>query len=171
MDASVICAKIARMKRVLAILSLLALAACQPQDPNGKAAPAPADEPADAQVAENAPSDFSKPMTARGTEPFWSLSIDGAHFTFSRPGQPDLVAEAPGAAIQPGRATWIAKAADGAQLTVILYVSECSDGMSDHRYPMSAEVTLLNHTLHGCAAKTAEMPRSLATPAPTTPPK
>ena len=159
------------MKHHLLPLVLLALAACQPQDPNGKAAPPPAEAPAAAPVAENAPSDFSKPMTARGTEPFWSLIIDGTQFTFSRPGQPDLIAEAPGAAIQPGRATWIAKAANGAQLTVILYVSECSDGMSDHRYPMTAEVTLLNHTLHGCAAKTAEMPTSLATPAPTSPPK
>jgi len=143
------------------LLPLLALCACQPQDPNGKPAPPPADAPtvANPPPPEGVVSDFSKPMTARGTEPFWSLSIDGTHFKFSRPGQPDLIAEAPGAAIQPGRATWIAKAGNGAQLTVILYVSPCSDGMSEQAYAMTAEVAVLGQTLHGCAAKTADLPR------------
>jgi len=67
--------------------------------------------------------------------------------------------EAPGAAIQPGRAVWVAKAADGQQLTVTFYVSECSDGMSDLKYPMTAEVVLMSETLRGCASKTAERPR------------
>ena len=141
------------MRRLPAILAFLALTACQPKPPDAPppaAAPAAAPEPA-------TNSDFSQPMTARGNEPFWSLSLDGTHLTLTRPGQPDLVAETPGGAIQPGRATWIAKAADGQQLTVTLYVSDCSDGMSDRRYPMTAEVVLLNESLRGCAAKTADL--------------
>ena len=162
MDASVICAKIARMKRSLLtpalFVPLLVLAACQPQAPDGQAAPPPADAPA-ASEAPSSTMDISKPITAHGTEPFWGLTIDGKAFKLTRPDHPDVVAEAPGAAITSGRAIWIAKTADGQQITVTLYASECSDGMSDLKYPLTAEVVLLNETLRGCAAKTAELPR------------
>jgi uncharacterized membrane protein len=137
------------MKRPLAMLALLALVACQPKAPEPAATP-----PA---LAKATVSDFSQPMTAHGNEPFWSLSLDGTHLKLTRPDHPDLVAEAPGAAIQSGRATWIAQAADGQQLTVTFYVSDCSDGMSDRTYPMTAEVVLLNEALRGCAVKTADL--------------
>jgi uncharacterized membrane protein len=140
--------------RLAALCGALGLAACQPAEP--KPAPAPK---ADAPAVAPRVSDFSQPMTAHGTEPFWALIVDGTHFKLSRPGQPDLIAEAPGAAIQPGRAVWIAKAANGQQLTVTFYLSECSDGMSTLKYPMTVEVALLNETLHGCAAQTAKLPR------------
>ena len=97
------------LTRRLVPLVGLALAACQPQGPDGAPAPPPAD--------------------------------------------------APGAAIQPGRAVWVARAPDGRQLTVTFRAGECSDGMSDLKYPMNAEVVLLNETLRGCAARTAELPR------------
>lgn len=158
MDASVICAKIARMNKAFIALALFGLAACQPQAPTGEPAPPPADAPA---AAEAPPTvlDISKPITARGTEPFWALTIEGKAMKLTRIDQPDLIAEAPGAALAGGRATWIAKTAAGQQITVTLYVSDCSDGMSDLRYPMAVEVALLNETLRGCAAKTAELPR------------
>lgn len=146
--------------RAALAVAALTLAACQPQDPDGKAATPPANAPAPTPAPATGGMDISQPITARGTEPFWALTVTGGTtFKLSRPGQPDLVAEAPGAAIQPGRATWIAKGAKGDQLTVTLYVSDCSDGMSDLKYPMTAEVTLLNENLRGCAAKTAELPR------------
>ena len=144
------------MKRLLTILALLALSACQPKAPE----PAPAAPETEAPAAKV--SDFSQPMTARGTEPFWALTLDGTHLKLTRPDRPDIVAEAPGAAISPGRAVWIAKDANGQQLTVTFYVGACSDGMSDHSYPMSAEVAVLNESLHGCAAKTAELPKPAA---------
>jgi uncharacterized membrane protein len=140
--------------RVTAIAAAaLALAACQPRTEAQKepqpAAPAP---------AKGVVSDFSQPMTALGTEPFWSVAIEGTRFTLKRPSQADVVFEAPGAAIRPGEAVWVAKAADGRQMTLTLRMGDCSDGMSDRTYPMSAEVVLLNESLHGCAVKTAEMP-------------
>lgn len=158
MDASVICAKIVKMKTIPAALAALLLAACQPQDPDGKPAPPPADAPA-AAAPIGTTMDISRPITARGTEPFWALSIDGKAFRLTRPDRPDLTAEAPGAAISNGRAVWVAKTADGRQMTVTLYASACSDGMSDLEYPMTAEVVLLDEALRGCAAKTAELPR------------
>ena len=139
--------------------ALLVAVACQPQAPDGSPAPPPADAPKAEASAPTNVLDISQPLTARGNEPFWALSIDGTKMTLKRPDHPDLVAETPGAALEARRAVWIAKAADGSQLTVTLFVSECSDGMSDARYPMTAEVVLLNESLRGCAAKTAELPR------------
>lgn len=165
MDASVICAKIARMKTSLVSLALLGLCACQPQDPTGAPAPPPADAPV-APAAAPSPGgsagssiDISQAIRAIGTEPFWALSIDGTTFKLERPDMPPLSATAPGAAIQSGQTVWIAKAADGRQMTVTLRAGECSDGMSDFKYPMSAEIALLNESLHGCAAKASAMPR------------
>lgn len=146
------------MRHALIAAALLTVA-CQPQTPDGEPAPPPADAPADRPAPHSTVSDFSQPMTARGTEPFWAVRIEGTRFTLLRPGQPEKVFEAPGARIQPGQAAWEAKAADGEVLKVTLYVSECSDGMSDLRYPMTAEVASGAETLRGCAAKTAELPR------------
>lgn len=160
MDASVICFKIARMNRLpprkalLLAPLLLALAACQPKAP--AAAPAP---PAVAAPGPGTVMDISKPITARGTEPFWALIIDGKAMKLTRPDYPDIHAEAPGAAIAGGRATWVATTPEGQQITVSLFASGCSDGMSDLKYPMTAEVVMLNESLRGCAAKTAELPR------------
>jgi len=136
-----------------ALLSLLLLSACQEKAP----APAPAAK------AAPAVSDFSGPIDARGTEPFWAVKIRGTQLTFSRPDVPDLVAQAPGATIQPGSAVWSAPTSDGATLKVTLYVSPCSDGMSDVVYPMAAEVTLDRVTFSGCASKAGQAAR---TPAP-----
>jgi uncharacterized membrane protein len=148
---------LAAMRARMLLPALLALAACQPQAPDGKPAPPPADAP---NAATGRGMDISQPITARGNEPFWALTIEnGTKLTLKRPDRPDLVAEAPGAAIEPSRAIWVAKAADGQQVTLTLYLSDCSDGMSDARYPMAAEVTLLNESLRGCAARTAELPR------------
>jgi len=152
------------MRPITLTLATLALAACQPQDPDGQAAAPPADAPAAPAAATPAASsggmDIGQPISARGTEPFWAVEItNGTTFKLTRPDRPDLVAEAPGAAMSPGGATWVAKGPKGEQLTVTLKMGPCSDGMSDLKYPMTAEVVLVNETLKGCAAKTAELPK------------
>jgi uncharacterized membrane protein len=135
--------------RALAMVGLLSLAACSPKPEAPAAAPPKA-----------AVSDFSQPMDARGTEPFWSLSIRGTTLTLTRPDQPPLVATAPGAVIQPNQAAWTGKLPDGRELKVSLYGSNCSDGMSSHAYPFVAEVDLPDQSpLSGCADKTASMPK------------
>lgn len=140
------------MRRTILLLALT-LAACD----NWKPAHKPPEAPTPAQEAVTQASDFSKPILARGNEPFWSLKIDGVTFTLSRPGEPDVVFQAPGAQITPGKAIWTAKAADGRTLTATLFVSDCSDGMSEQQYPMTAEVALGDRTLRGCAGKASEM--------------
>jgi uncharacterized membrane protein len=140
--------------------ALVVLASCQPQGPDGAPAPPPAAAPKPAPSAAPAGMDISQPITARGTEPFWALVVaGGTRLTLKRPDHADVMFQAPGAAIEAGRAVWVARAADGQQLTLTLYASDCSDGMSDARYPMAAEVVMLNESLSGCAAKTAELPR------------
>jgi uncharacterized membrane protein len=137
------------MRRSILLAALL-LTACGPK---------PAPPPPAAVAPKLAASDFSQDMTARGNEPFWALKMKGTTFTLVRPGETDVVFEAPGATIVPGMAKWTATSADGQTLGVTLYVSDCSDGMSDLKYPMSAELTLVRQTLSGCAAKTAELPK------------
>lgn len=137
---------------------LLLLAACQPQDPDGAAAPPPADAPPALEPVPTV-SDFSRPMTARGTEPFWAVRIDGTKAVLLRPDHPEKAFEAPGAQISPGRAVYEMTAQDGTTMRVTLFVSICSDGMSDLTYPMTAEVELAGEALRGCAAPTDDLPR------------
>src|SRR4051795_3580627 len=111
--------------RRLVILTLLALTACDRWTP----ARPDVGRPTAAQEATTQASDFSKPILARGNEPFWSMKIDGTTFTLSRPGQPDTVFTAPGAMIVPGKASWTGKAANGQPMVATLFVSDCSDGM------------------------------------------
>jgi uncharacterized membrane protein len=160
--------------RAMILLAALGLIGCHPQAPDGAPAKPPADAPqaggpqaggpqGEASTSEPARAigitDFSGPMIARGNEPFWAVKMEGKTFTLQRPDHPDVVFEAPGAQIKPGRGVWSAKAADGQTLTVTLYVSDCSDGMSDLNYPFVAEVEFAGETLRGCAAKVADLPK------------
>ncbi|WP_334161515.1 COG3650 family protein [Phenylobacterium sp.] len=150
------------MRLLTGALALL-LAACQPQDPNGTPAPPPADAPPAAAAAPPAKAgtvmDLSQPLLARGNEPFWAVRIDGTTLTLMQPGVPDVAYTAPGAQVTPDQASWEAKSAEGQTLAVTVYASECSDGMSDMRYAMSAEATVAGRTMTGCAGKASELTR------------
>ncbi|HVI31570.1 hypothetical protein [Phenylobacterium sp.] len=150
------------MRLLIGTLALL-LAACQPQDPDGTPAPPPADAPAAAAAAPPAQPglvmDLSQPLLARGNEPFWAVRIDGTTLTLMQPGVPEVAYTAPGAQVTPGKAVWQARTADGQELAVTIYSSECSDGMSDMRYSMSAEATFAGRTVTGCAGKASELTR------------
>ena len=128
--------------RALTMVALLALAACSPKHAATPAAATP----------KGVVSDFSKPLDAHGTEPFWTLTIRGTTLTLTRPSQAALTAVAPGAVIQPSQASWTGKTADGREMRVIFYSSTCTDGMSERTYAYSAEVDLPGESpLTGCA--------------------
>lgn len=153
------------MRLLTGALALL-LAACQPQAPDGAPAAPPADAPPTPPPSAPASRsdagsvmDLSKPVLARGNEPFWAVRIDGTTLSLMQPGVPEVAYTAPGAQVTPGKAIWEAKTADGQTLAVTIYSSECSDGMSDLRYPWSAEATFAGRTVNGCAAKVSDLPR------------
>ncbi len=94
-------------------------------------------------------------ITLTGTEPFWGLEIDAAEgkehpARFSQPGDID------------GRAFTLSRFAGnnglgfsgelaGRKMQVAITPGDCSDGMSDRRYPFAATVAWGDETLLGCA--------------------
>ena len=142
-----------------ALITGLALAACQPQSPDGSAAEAPADAPAPAATAAAVPEAFQGEMLARGTEPFWMVRIGADTLTLERPDFDPVTAPNPGAVMEGQAAVWRTTSADGRPLSVTLRQGECSDGMSDLRYDYVAEVSLAGEVLKGCAGKADAMPR------------
>jgi uncharacterized membrane protein len=57
--------------------------------------------------------------------------------------------------LQGTTATYEATTQTGAVIRLMLAATECSDGMSDRTYPLSAIVRIGDETLTGCAASTA----------------
>ncbi len=99
--------------------------------------------------------DLGQPLRAIGTEPFWGIEITPEHLAYTAIDHPGLTVTNPGPTLQGTTAVYAAAGADGATLVVTLIATECSDGMSDRVYPLTARVELGSQTLNGCAASTA----------------
>lgn len=149
----------------------LAFAACSPKPasdmPAGGATPpadAPAATPAEASVPAPAAApasgpDFTKPINAVGTEPFWAVDIRGDSLKLAGPDRKDLLVTGGGPTVTGDTAVWQGKAADGTPLKVTLNVEACSDGMSDLAYPYRARVETTAEMLNGCAAPVDAWPK------------
>ena len=96
-------------------------------------------------------------VTLTGTEPFWNLVVDGQNGVWTTPDN------------QPGTQIAVARFAgnnglsftgmlDGKSLTATLTPGECSDGMSDRRFPFVATIALGGETLAGCGYTTSQAP-------------
>ncbi len=137
------------MRSLLAALSLLALVACSPA---GEPLPPPEDaEPAPVLAGV----DLARPVRALGTEPFWSLELTGTEMVYTTPEPPEQRAPQPQPVVQGTTVTYEAETADGTTLRVTLVATECSDGMSDRTYPLTAMVKVGDRDLTGCAASVA----------------
>jgi uncharacterized membrane protein len=147
--------------RMLAVLGFVLAAACQPA---GEPEPAAAVTPAAVAVPDPAPVvepagvviggvDFSAPVRALGTEPFWGVEITPRELVVSGVDRPEMRVANPGVQMQ-GDAAVIAA---GDQLTITLRDVDCSDGMSDRVYALEAEVKLGAETLKGCADSQATL--------------
>jgi uncharacterized membrane protein len=151
------------MRRILAAAAVAlagGLAACQPQSPDGKAAPPPADAPAAKPAAAPAPPPAAEPgvsLDARGTEPFWAVKIRPREILLLRPDQPPLRMSNPGPRITGEQAIWAGRAG-GEPLIIAIWLHDCSDGMSDRAYPFAAEVQIGEASLKGCALKVEGAP-------------
>lgn len=127
-------------------LAILTLAACS--DP---AVEAPEPTPAPAPTILGGV-DLGQPLRAIGTEPFWSVEITPESLAYSAVDSAGMRVDNPGPTLQGTTAVYAAAGEDGAALVVTLIATECSDGMSDRTYPLTARVELGPQTLNGCAA-------------------
>lgn len=135
----------------VAAASALALSACsqggEPEAPAPAAAPAPT----------LAGVDLSKPLRALGTEPFWGVELTGTEMVYTSPEPPEQRAAQPEPVLQGTTAVWESKTAAGTAFSVTLVATECSDGMSDRIYPLTAMVMIGETRLSGCAASSAAL--------------
>lgn len=125
------------------------LAACSDPAPTGPEAPA---APAPTVLGDV---DLNQPLRAVGTEPFWAVDITPQDLAYTAVDSVEVRASNPGPTVQGTTAVYAAAAPDGSTLVVTLIATECSDGMSDRVYPLTARVELGAQTLNGCAASVA----------------
>lgn len=93
-----------------------------------------------------------KPLRALGTEPFWSARVDGRCLTYSHPenqkGTRIWTRYSPG---PDGGGTW-SGALGGRRFELRTRPEpDCSDGMSDRRYPIGVELLVDGERRIGCA--------------------
>lgn len=138
------------MRFVPALTSVLALgltlSACSEPgggEPAGKVAPTPA-------ATTLGGVNLSEPISVLGTEPFWNIIITPAGMTYSSPDSEDLTAANPGPVVQGTTAAYRTRLGDKT-LKLTLISTECSDGMSDRTYPLTAIAELGATRLNGCA--------------------
>lgn len=146
---------------VTPLLAALSLAACdeQPTVDAGPPAPeAPGDdgEPAPASTTLGGV-DLDGDISLIGTEPFWGVQFTTGSVSYSGVDRPEQTAVRPAPVIQGTIATWTMTTGDGTELVVTLTETECSDGMSDRTYPLTAQVVIADETLNGCGASTEWM--------------
>ena len=126
------------------LLLLVALAACQPQSDRGTV---PGDS-ADSRPFSSIGADETLRFT--GTEPFWGGEVRGASMVYRTPDDDD------------GRSIAIRRFAgrgglsisgrlDGHDLDLMITEGECSDGMSDRRFPFEATLRIGKDIRSGCA--------------------
>ena len=139
------------MRLVLLALPLLAVAACS-QGTTEKVAP-PADAPAPTVLGGV---DLSQPIRAIGTEPFWSVAITKDAMVYTGMDRDEQRAGNPQPVVQGTTAVYAGDTDDdGTAMVVTLIATECSDGMSERVYPLTAKVELGEVSLNGCAASQA----------------
>ena len=103
-------------------------------------------------MAKRAPGDATPPMTvfrAFGTEPFWNVNVEGDTLTFTTPeDQAGQVMQGTRRAVDGGielQGTHAGKA-----FTLSVAPGECSDGMSDEVYAMTARFRFGDMDYTGC---------------------
>lgn len=137
--------------RLLALAaSVLILSACSQ---GGDAPEAPAEPTAPAPVLAGV--DLSQPVRLLGTEPFWGIELTGSELVYSGVDRPEQRAPQPKAVVQGTVATLETRSASGVTFEVTLTATECSDGMSDRTYPLTALIKVGDETLMGCGASAA----------------
>ncbi|GGZ60591.1 hypothetical protein GCM10008101_13170 [Lysobacter xinjiangensis] len=90
-------------------------------------------------------------VRAVGTEPFWSAQVDGRCVTYSHPDDRDGTRVWTRFSGTPEAGTW-SGALDGKPFVMRTRAQkDCSDGMSDRRYPLAVSLTVGGEQRSGCA--------------------
>ena len=138
------------MRPALVPFAILLLAACSPE-PETPAETAPTPEPAPTLAGV----DLSRPVRLLGTEPFWGIDLTGTEIVYSGADRAEQRGPQPKPTVQGTVATLETTTAAGTPIAITLTATECSDGMSDRTYPLTALVKVGGESLMGCAASTA----------------
>ena len=94
-----------------------------------------------------APAERAATYRALGTEPFWSLELNGREMVFTEANAPGVrIVEAQPRAIH-GFAGDIYQTP---RISVNIVHAQCSDGMSDRVYPDKVQVTVDGRQFNGC---------------------
>lgn len=101
--------------------------------------------------------DLGQPVRALGTEPFWGVDIAEGALTLTGVDLPEQRFAAGVPELVGTTAVWRGGADDGATATLTLIATECSDGMSDRVYPLTARFETGETELAGCAEATARL--------------
>ncbi|KQW86389.1 COG3650 family protein [Brevundimonas sp. Root1279] len=139
-----------RLLPLSAVALCLLAAACGPSAEEPEAAPEPAAPP-----PVLAGVDLTEPVRALGTEPFWSVDLTGEEVVFRGVDRPEQRAPQPKASVQGTVVRLESQTTAGTPIVITLASTECSDGMSERIYPLTAIVKVGEETLNGCAASTA----------------
>lgn len=143
-----------RALALTAAAAILTLSACSPPAEAPKEPdPAPAPAPVLAGV------DLTQPLRVGGNEPFWAVELTGSEMVYSGVDRPEQRAPQNPPVVQGTMATWESTTGAGNPLKVTLTATDCSDGMSNRTYPLTAMVQIGEETLMGCAS-TASAHRS-----------
>ena len=127
----------------------LSVAACSDES-------APIETPPPAAVVLNGV-DLSQPLRALGTEPFWAVAINPDALVYSGVDRPEQRAPNSGPQVIGTTAVYAGTTDAGQPIEVTLMATDCSDGMSDRTYPLTARVVIGTETLSGCAATAAAL--------------
>ncbi len=133
------------------LIAVAVLAACS--EPASTPSSAPASAPAPAALAGV---DLNQPVQALGTEPFWGVEITASAISYTSIEGPPRTGDNSGPTLQGTTATYASTVGDE-PIEITLIATECSDGMSDRTYPLTAMVKLGGETLNGCAASKAAL--------------
>ena len=106
------------------------------------------------------PVNLSRPFVALGTEPFWDVEFTGAEVRFRGMDTAEAPAPQPAPELTSSSAVYRARLPDGRPLITTLSVEDCSDGMSDRIYPLTAVVVLGDSRLEGCAASSSALEKT-----------
>jgi uncharacterized membrane protein len=101
--------------------------------------------------------DLGQPVRALGTEPFWGVDVADGALTLTGVDRPEQRFETGAPELVGTTAVWRGAAADGTTATLTLIATECSDGMSDRVYPLTARFETGETELAGCAEATARL--------------